>query len=260
MGWQETGTGGPQWVCRKNKVTYSSSNMGVYYFPNTIKLRSVPFMPALPNYYCFLHVEVEMSYFSPDLLFFLFCGFHVLKLTKRSNVSSVMVRSSCFHVTSQPIKQCQARRCYWRKHFYGQDFSCLWGWGTRADCYHCSEQQHKPPHSYLDPNWPSFMLKWICAHLWFAWDFITACESWFSASVPRIQTQTHISFCLLHLSGANAGTNNSLPVLSLPDQQLIPFFFFFKPTGFGFHYSKGWLTWRSLLFTSWGHEASSDMQ
>lgn len=102
------GTGRPQWVCRKNEVTYSSSNMGVYYFPNPIKLRSVPFMPALLNYYCFLRVEVEMSYFSPDLVFFLFCGFHVLKLTKRSNVSSVMVRSSCFHVISQPIKQCQS--------------------------------------------------------------------------------------------------------------------------------------------------------
>lgn len=172
----------------------------------------------------------------------------MLKLTKRSNVSSVMVRSSCFHVISQPIKQCQSWRCYWRKHFYCQVFLCLWGWDTTADFYHCSEQQQKPPHSYLGQNWQRFMLKWICAHLWSAWDFITACKSWFSALVQRIQTQTHISFCLLHLSGANIGTNNSLPVLSLPDHQLIPFFL--KTTGFGFHYSKGWLTWHSLLFTS----------
>jgi len=56
-------------VCKKNKVTYSSSNMSVYYFPNTIKLRSGPFMPALLSYDCFLHAEVEMSYFNPDLLF-----------------------------------------------------------------------------------------------------------------------------------------------------------------------------------------------
>jgi len=63
------GMGGPQWVCRRNEMIYSSSNMSVYYIPNTIKLRSVPFMPVLLNCYCFLHVEVEMSYFSPDLLF-----------------------------------------------------------------------------------------------------------------------------------------------------------------------------------------------
>lgn len=61
--------GGPQWVCRRNEMIYSSSNMSVYYIPNTIKLRSVPFMPVLLNCYCFLHVEVEMSYFSLDLLF-----------------------------------------------------------------------------------------------------------------------------------------------------------------------------------------------
>lgn len=197
--------------------------------------------------------------FQPWFAFFLFCGFRVLKLTKRSNVSSVMVRSSCFHVISQPIKQCQAWRCYWRKHFYCQDFS---GWGTRADCYHRSQQQQKPPRSYLDQNWQSFTSKWICAHLWFAWDFITACKSWFSASVQGIQTQTHFSFCLLHLSGANIGTNNSLPVLSLPGQQLMLlvlfFFFFLKQTGFGFHYSKGWLIWHPLLFTSQGDDTSNN--
>lgn len=149
--------------------------------------------------------------------------------------------------------------CYWRKHFYCQDFSRLRGRDTTADCNHCSEQQHKPPCSYLGQNWQGFVLKWICAHLWFARDFITAWESWFSALMQRIQTQTHISFCLLHLSGANTGTNNTLPLLSLPDQQFIPFFFL-KPTGFGFHYSKGWLTWHSLLFTSRRHEASNDIQ
>lgn len=149
-----------------------------------------------------------------------------------------MVRNSCLHVISQPIKQCQAWRCYWRKHFYCQYSLCLWGWGTKADSYHCSEKQQKPLCSYLDQNWLSFLLRWICAHLRFAWDFITACKSWFSASMQRFQTQTHI--CLLSFSGTNTGRNKSLPVFSLPNQQ---------PTGFGFHYSKGWLIWHWLLLT-----------
>lgn len=43
---------------------------GVYCFPKTVKLSSVPFVPALLNRSYFLCVEVGMSCFSSDLLFF----------------------------------------------------------------------------------------------------------------------------------------------------------------------------------------------
>lgn len=67
----------------------------------------------------------------------------------------------------------------------------------------------------------------ICMGFYHSMQVLVFCLNYENSS-----SSTQLS--LLHFSGTSIGTNNSLPVFSLPDQQAIPFFL--KPTGFGFHY------------------------
>lgn len=65
----------------------------------------------------------------------------------------------------------------------------------------------------------------------------------FCLNAENSSSSTQLS--LLHFSGTSIGTNNSLPVVSLPDQQAIPFF----SNQLALVFITGWLIWHSLLLT-----------